>query len=321
MRYLSFVLVVLFLISCDNELDLVAENREVPVVYGLIDQADTAQYIRVERIFVDKEISGNVIAQNPDSLYYENISVKLIRLENGQEYTLTRVDGNVEGYVRDEGAFADSPNYLYKIRTDSIPLIEYEEYELRIDGIFEDRSVTSTATILEPPFLLNPMSGGLISFEPNKKVNIGWTPKGDAEIFTTVFYFNITENTGGQFLDKRLAWIVDSNTDKSNIEADGIDFFSFLSGALTEDEEIRRTLNSIEFELISGNKSIEDYIRVGQANLGITSSGEIPILSNLSEGLGVFGSTHTHRRTNIQLTQSSRDSLINGSITSDLNFQ
>lgn len=321
MRYLGLLIICLYCISCDNELDLVADKVEVPVVYGLIDQADTAQYIRVERIFVDEEISGNVIAQNPDSLYYEDITVKLIRASNGEEYILNRVDGNLEGHVREDGAFANAPNYLYKILTEDIPLSPNEIIELSIEGVFEDKNITSSAVILEPPFLLNPPNDGLISFEGTKKVNIGWTPKGEAEIYTVVFYFNITETKGEISTDKRLEWIVSANTDKSNIEANGNDFYSFLSGALEKDELVRRSFNSIEFELISGNKSIEDYIRVGQANLGITSSGEIPVLSNLSDGLGVFGTTHTHRRTGIMLTQPSRDSLLNGSITADLNFQ
>jgi len=105
------------------------------------------------------------------------------------------------------------------------------------------------------------------------------------------------------------------------IEADGRDFYSFLSGALERNELITRELNSIEFELIAGGTSIQDYIRVGQANLGITSSGEIPVFTNLSEGLGIFGSTYTHYRTGINLTQISKDSLINSSITEGLNFQ
>lgn len=321
MKYIMFVLLVLFCLSCDNELELVAEKKEVPVVYGLIDQSDTAQYIRVERAFVDEEISANIIAQNADSLYYEDIVVKLTRTKTGDEFILNRVDGNLEGYVRDEGLFANTPNYLYKIKTEDITMIENEEIELRIEGIFEDRAVTSSAVILEPPFLLNPANDGLVNFDPNKKINIGWTPKGEAEIYSAIFYLNITENRIGDISNKKLTWVVSSNTEKSNIEADGREFYSFLVGALDKDEMITRTLNSIEFELISGNKAIEDYIRVGQANLGITSSGEIPVLSNLSEGLGVFGSTHTHKRTGIMLTQTSLDSLINGSITKELNFQ
>ena len=321
MRYILLVFVAFYCISCDNELNLIADHKEVPVVYALIDQADTAQYIRVERVFIDDEISGKIIAQNPDSLYFDDITVKIVRTLNGQEFTLEKVDGNLEGYVREDGLFANAPNYLYKIKTEDITLIENEEIELSIEGIFEDRAVTSTASILEPPFLLNPQNNGLINFERNKKINIGWTPKGDAVIYSAVFFFNISETILGSTTDRQLAWVVASNTEKTNLEADGVDFYSFLSGALTKDESITRTFNSIEFELISGNSSVADYIRVGQANLGITSSGEIPVLSNLSEGLGIFGTTHTHKRTGISLTQVSRDSLRDGKITEDLNFQ
>lgn len=321
MRYLVLVFVAFYFLSCDNELTLVAETKETPVVYGLIDQGDTAQYVRVERTFIDQEISGNVLAQNVDSLYYDDITVKLVRSSTGKEYILDRVDGNLEGYQREDGVFATAPNYLYKILTDSIPLIPEEMIELKIEGIFEDKSVTSSAFVLTPPFLTFPMDGGPLTFEPGKKVNVGWTPVGEAEIYSFSFYFDITESKLGVTTDKRLEWVVASATEKNTLEADGRDFYSFLSGALEEDESITRSFNSASLELISGNRAIEDYIRVAQANLGITSSGEIPVLSNISDGLGVFGTTHTHRRVDLFLSQASRDSLINGSVTGDLNFQ
>ena len=322
MRYIITIFLAILFFSCDNELDLIAEKKEVPVVYGIIDQTDTAQYIRVERIFVDEEIKPELISQNPDSLYYEDIVVKLVRTLNGTEYELERVDGNLEGYVRDEGIFANTPNYLYKIRTEDIPMNEDEEIELRIEGIFEDRAVTSTANILEPPFLVSPQSGGFLAIEPNKRLNIGWTPKGEGVLYTVLFHINITETLSAQEpVDKRLTWIVTSGTEKRNIDELGQNFFSFLVGALEKNPSITRRLNSIEFELITGNESIADYIRVGRANLGITSSGEIPVFSNIEEGLGIFGATHTHLRTGLQLTQPSLDTLRNGPITAELNVQ
>ena len=121
--------------------------------------------------------------------------------------------------------------------------------ELRIEGIFEDRAVTSTATVLTPPFLTFPMDGGQLTFEPGKKVNVGWTPAGEADIYSFSFYFDITETRLGIPTDTTLEWIVASTTDKTTIEADGRDFYSFLSGALEEDESINRTFNSASLEL------------------------------------------------------------------------
>ncbi len=320
MRYILFVLLVLFVLSCDNELDLIAENREVPVVYGLIDQTDTAQYIRVERIFVDKDIPPAEIAQNPDSLYYEDITVKLIT-QDDQEYILERVDGNSEGLERETGAFATSPNYLYKVLTSDLPLVENEEIRLRIEGIFEDTVVTSTTTIVEAPFLASPQNGDLISFIPNRSINIGWNPRENSVIYTALIHMNISEFVGTDETEKRLTWLLVSDTDKRILENDGSDFYLFLVDQLEENSSITRKMNSLEFELISGNQEIAEYIRVGQANLGITSSGEIPVLSNIDNGLGVFGATHTHLRIGLQLSQISRDSLFNSILTRDLNFE
>lgn len=320
MKYILFLFVVIFAISCDNELQLVAEKKEVPVVYGIIDQADTAQYIRVERTFVDTEIAPDVIAQNPDSLYYEGITVKLVT-ENGNEYILDRVDGNLEGYQREDGAFASSPNYLYKIKTEEISLVENEVVELRIEGIEEGKVITASTEIIEPPFLAHPQDDALMGFEPNKAIGVGWNPRDNNVVFTAIFHINITELENGEERQKRLTWVVTSSTDKRSLEAEGDQFFAFLADKLEADANVSRILNSLEFELITGNSDIDDYIRVGQANLGITSSGEIPVFSNLSEGLGVYAATHTHRRINLSLTGVSRDSLMNSRLTRDLNFQ
>jgi len=307
--------------GCDNELDLVADYEEFPVVYGLIDLADTAQYIRVERVFVDKNTSATILAQNPDSLYYDNITVKLVNLQSGEEHILTKVDGNEEGYVRDTGAFAQTPNFLYKLPTSALDVESEELLEIQIEGIYDEEVVSATTDIVEAPFFASPQQDGVVSFLPDRRIAIGWNPKADnSVIFTVSFYFNIREERNGVIEDKRLHWIVDAATEKTLIEAFGRDFYSFLRGNLDINEDISRSFMSCEFELIAGNQNIADYIRVGQANLGITSSGEVPKFTNMSRGLGIFGSKYTVLRTNIDLNAETLDSLRNGSITDVLNF-
>lgn len=321
MRYLVLLLATVFIVGCDNELNLVADHKEIPIVYGLIDQLDTAQYIRVERAFVDLNISANTIAQNPDSLYYEGITVKLVKQSTGEEYTLERVDGNLEGYPRDEGVFATSPNYLYKILTEEIEFEEEEIIELKIEGVFEDRVVTAEADVLPPPFFFAPADAGEINFDINKAVNIGWNPKGDPTIYSAAYTFNVLETKEGALTEKKLKWIVETNTDKTNISILGADFFSFLQGALEDDPQITRVMGLAEFELIAGNTTVADYIRVGQANLGITSSGEIPKFTNLSDGQGVFGSKITQTRRNLFFGPETLDSLRLSPLNENLNFQ
>ena len=129
---LSLLLFSLLIVSCDNELDIIEARKDIPVVYGFISLSDTAQYIRLEKAFVDETTSALVIAQDPDSLYYDDATVELVRTSNGASFALEMVDGKLEGYSREEGAFAQSPNYLYKIRTADIALEGDQEYTLRI---------------------------------------------------------------------------------------------------------------------------------------------------------------------------------------------
>ena len=71
MRLILLLCVFAFaMVSCDNELDTIEEYKDIPVVYGFISLSDTAQYIRIERAFVDPNQSALDLAQNPDSLYY-----------------------------------------------------------------------------------------------------------------------------------------------------------------------------------------------------------------------------------------------------------
>ena len=121
-KYLSILLIasVVLIAACDNELELVSEYENIPITYGLLNRSDTAQYIRVEKAFVDPAKSALLLAQEPDSLYYEDLVVQLVNRSLNETYTLERVDGNLEGYPRDTGIFANSPNWMYKIRTEDM---------------------------------------------------------------------------------------------------------------------------------------------------------------------------------------------------------
>jgi hypothetical protein len=57
------------LTSCDNDLDVLEEYTEIPVIYGLINPASTTFEIRVQKAFLG---AGNALlmAQETDSTYY-----------------------------------------------------------------------------------------------------------------------------------------------------------------------------------------------------------------------------------------------------------
>ncbi len=308
--------------ACDNDFDLVTEKVEIPVVYAIINAADTAQYFRVERAFIDENVSALEIAQNPDSLYYSNAVVTLTRVSTGDVWTMNEVDGNLEGYPRQNGAFATAPNTLYKLRTADIVLEPLEEYKLTID-IGENRpQVVATTELIKPPFLATPADEGGINIDPGRRFRIDWNSHASNAIYDAYVRFFYDETEGSVTTSKSIDWNLLNNSAINGIDTKSTEFYDLIANSLVADPGITRQQKGASFTLVSGSREIFDYIRIGQANLGVTSSGEIPIYEgSLSYGLGLFASRYTELRDELVLTQLTRDTLSLGDRTADLNFQ
>ena len=72
---------------------------------------------------------------------------------------------------------------------------------------------------------------------------------------------------------------------------------------------------------VEAGQELGEFIKIAQANSGITATQDIPTYTNLSEGIGVFTSRNVANYTGFGLTDATLDSLKNGSITGHLNFQ
>jgi hypothetical protein len=156
--------------SCSNDFELTEPETEIPVVYGMLSPSDTAIYIRVERAFIDSKTSALTLAKDISKLYFNDISVRLQQVTTGKEFALQRVDGNSEGYKRSQGAFADAPNYLYKIRKSDITLIPGQQYKIKIiknDGVVLSEATTTLLNPLKNEDVTSPNASALLSFQNN----------------------------------------------------------------------------------------------------------------------------------------------------------
>jgi hypothetical protein len=120
------VLVLSALIGCSEKIKVAAPYKDITVIYGLLDQRDTAHYVRIQKAFLDNDKSAVNMAKVPDSSFYSNISVRVNRYKAfGLANTyidsihLNRVDLNLEGYPKQPGIFFQAPNYAYKF-TDAL---------------------------------------------------------------------------------------------------------------------------------------------------------------------------------------------------------
>jgi hypothetical protein len=325
MKWIFGLIITGFLFSaCDNELVVTDKWKDIPVVWGFLSKSDTAHYIRVEKAFLDPTTSANVIARIPDSLYYENAVVTLRRIASDQVFTLTRVDGTQEGYPRKSGEFAEVPNYLYKIKANQINLVVGDEYEFSLQRNGQTDPVTATTIILPPPVLRNPPVGSLLSFKPNVTFLFMWNEIKDAGVFDVQMRFNYMEKspeTNNIYEPRSIKWTVAQGLEEREYKMDGAQFYNSIAAYIEEDPDATRLFESVDIIIWCGGKELEEYITILGANQGITSTQDIPEYSNLSEGRGIFTSRNFSDNMDFGLTNQSLDSLRNGSVTGDLNFQ
>lgn len=330
MKYIfSLVLASLLFSTCTTDFQLEAEWADIPIVYGFISLQDTAHYVRVEKAFLAPGGNANDIAQIADSLYYENVTVQINNLKTGNTYTLHRVDGNLEGYQREAGAFASAPNYLYKINADDIVLNGGDEIELIINTGDDDDLVTAQTVVLtEMEYKETSLSSPLRLYDYTKNLTANWKNGVEAKIFDYRWEIHYKESVPGtsDFVDKTLEWIID---DRITYEVDRTvgggtfevkKFYQFLANKIEENSEITRADMSIDIRIVGGGNQFLDYLRISNANLGITSANQVPIYTNLSRGLGIFASRSYLNKLNFTLDATSRDSLSDGIYTKHLNF-
>ncbi|MCB0517395.1 MAG: DUF4249 family protein [Lewinellaceae bacterium] len=338
---------LVLLMSCSNDFEVSAPWKNIPVVYGLMDYEDSVHYIRVEKAFLDPDANALDVAQIADSLYYDDATVELERIGSNQPILLERVDGNkiwrlvptgmnqydtIFPYQRKEGIFANAPNWLYKVDANIFNLQPGDSVRLSINRGDNLPLVTASTTVLESSKFRGKIDKDNIGFPYNLDVTFEWSSDVDARIFDLSLVFNYVEqnvNNLDSIVHKSLVWDLvkrkryETPLAKYEYTIKGAEFYEFLRGRIPADPNIKRVLDPyspIEYILTAGASDLEKYISVATSNSGITSSQELPVYTNLSEGLGIFSSVHVLVKDSILLDKSTRDSLIDGIYTKDLNF-
>lgn len=320
----------IFLSACSNEFQIAAPFQDIPVVYGIISPNDTAHYIRIERVFIDPDASAYDVAKIPDSIYYPNnaIAVFLERVNTGQRYQMTRVNGNREGYVRQTGTFERDSNFLYKIKPSQLGgmLREGEKYRLIIERADGRPSITAETTVPDSLLLISPRP---TDFEPRtiplsgaNPTSVEWRCRANAVVFDVYLHIHYRELApDGTFLaNKSIRWkaarnVIRENTligsgfyrGKTNISAS--EFYGVLLDNVDVTANVQRYFNSIDVEIEGAGPEIADYQESEAVNAGLTGAEVTTRYSNLSEGYGIFTAKKDWTIPGFRLTSAAFDSL------------
>jgi hypothetical protein len=336
----NFLIVVsiftLFISSCSTDFKVGADYKDVTVVYGLLSITDTAHYIKVTKGYYDEKENNLSLAKNPDSIYYNNLQVDMQVINNGnivETIALNKVDLNNEGFPKEPGVFATTPNYAYKFKKN---LDATKRYRLKVTNISSGKVITgetslitnSTATFkfirpsdeTETLFLSNPV-------EPYVFI---WRGPETAAFYDVVVRFKYQEVNLASPLDT-LYYVKDipvlknvlSTTGELSATLSDIEFFKQLNSAIGDASiNIKRYVDTPGLLILAGGADLKTYIDVNSAQGGITFDQIKPNYTNL-QGENAFGILSTRGQIEfkkIKFADATINDIINSTYTRSLRF-
>ena len=84
----TFILALLGIVvlqSCKKELEINADYKAFPVIYGFLNPYDSLQIIKINKSFLGNENPNNY-AGIQDSSLFDTVDVRLVELHNGREH-------------------------------------------------------------------------------------------------------------------------------------------------------------------------------------------------------------------------------------------
>jgi len=340
MRKLFILLLSVYVfVGCDNDLNVAADWKEVPVIYGLLDPAAPYNYIRINRAYLNGDGNAIQFASVSDSIQFEELTVKLVEHKNGIEtnsITLEKVNGDTIGVIKDPGVFADAPNILYRTSHKIKPTDLYDTYSYELIVVSESsgkiyRANTETvgALFLVTPRLQRDNPSMFISDENDRYIYINFQEGFKAAMYDLVIrfrYFEYDINNPTALRRDSADWLVFSGKETHGrdgrneqvITVKGANFYEFLKASLPVVEDIRRQAIDMDFIFYGAGEDLYTYIQVNKPSIGIVQ--KKPEFTNIENGLGVFSSRHINTFSHVTLTEDFMKRLAASQITDSLNF-
>ena len=327
------VITTLTLTACSTDFDLTSDWKDITVVYGLLNYTDTAQYVKINKAYLDDKTDALQLAQVEDSVFYNSIDVRMDEVNDAgtvtNSFPLNKVDGNLDGHPKDGGAFLSSPNWLYKLKQ---PLQQDKSYRLVVNKN-DGNAVTAETKLVNDFVVIKPFAGQEINIVPGpiSAYTVTWKNAKNAAFYgltARFWYIEYPTNNPSDSTLKSFEWHVfddfvpDNNAASATVEyrISGNSFYSELANRIPVDPSVSRSARYMDFTFAAGGNELYTYYLVGQSKLGITSGQISPDYTNVDGGRGVLSSRLFKNISHIPLKQPTVDSIACNKVTQDLRF-
>jgi len=312
---LSFI--VLGLISCETDIDVNAEYKDIPVVYATISPTDTNHYIKINKAFLG-ETNALDLAGDANNFNYEDgeldVTVEEYSANGTKVKTFSTGAGNLVRTVnevpKDPGIFDNTNNVLYKFVESSIK--RASTYKLIIFNTVLDKEITSETKIVKSIVVSTPTVNQKISFwigdsnpsigNPNDR-EISVVSKQDMGRVDATMIFNYVEyyttSSGLSPVSKRVLMPLGNVITKSSQgeeslvwKMDGETFFGNIENNVPNLNTIpffsHRELSNLSMEFNVAGTELNTFMLVSAPSNTVNQ--DKPNYTNINGGLGVFSS-------------------------------
>lgn len=282
------------LLSCETEVDLNAEWKEITIVYGLLNQLDTTHYLRINKAFLGDDALQ--IAKIEDSSSYRNaLAVRLEGWNNTQAVQTINFD-TITISNKDTGMWYNP--YMQAFTGTGI-LNPDLQYRLFITNTVTGHEVSGKTFLIKNFAIKKPPAGGRLTLFRGFNTPFQWANGVNARRYEPrirFHYFEIpagTQDTIPKSIDYVLTTVTSDNLGgNGDIEVSFSNdaFYSFIQNKLTGSFEGKRLCGTVDFIISAGGDEYETYMRVNGPSSSIVQ--DKPEYTNIENGYGLLSSRY-----------------------------
>ena len=334
--FLLLLSATLFLSSCDNDLDLTAEYKDITLIYGMLDTREDTQWVRVQKAFLG-DGDALVYASIPDSNYYPSNAIQVVmrrRNSSGAIQDTAVLPQTAYHKPKDDGVFFTTPNYLYPYTK---TIVDNSIYEVVLRNLNTGKVVSAQTRIARPPLIsYPPNSSTILNFEANSalpganpSINFTWLKSDNVVAYQYAMIFHYEEfPTANPTQISQKSFRVVSSVFNPFIEEPGAneiqypvskrEFYNFVVANIAENPALSRKFLKLDITVFAATKDFYDFYEINRPSTSIVQ--KTSDFTNITNGLGLFASRVYSTVPNINLHSNTLDSLRAGQFTSQLNF-
>ena len=145
---LLYMPLVAFFASCSTDVNIYADYKEFPIIYGLLDANADTNFIKITRAFYSLNGDATQIAMNPDSSNYPGkLDVRLTEFCNGDSIRQIILD-TITIRNKQQGTFYAPKQKLYYTAEQLCKNTKDNKYQYKLSIVLPDRILVSTTDIV-----------------------------------------------------------------------------------------------------------------------------------------------------------------------------